>query len=96
MDKALKALAVYDIGKPLVVEEIFPLSCSVGDLDQFMSGSKGRVSGWIGFYWGKTIEEHKQEKGSIADGMALGWLEFFVKKTPEQLVKGKNRTTDMN
>ena len=83
--KALKALEVYDIGKPVVIEEMFPLSCSVGDLDQFIDGSKAHATGWIGFYWGKTIDEYKKEKGSIADGMALGWLEYFRKKTPDIL-----------
>jgi hypothetical protein len=91
VDRALRALRVYEVGKPIVVEEIFPLSCSVGELDQFMKGSKAIVSGWIGFYWGKTIEEYKQEKGSIADGMALGWLEFFVKKTAELKLKTADR-----
>ena len=81
--KALKALEVYDIGKPLVIEEMFPLSCPVEDLDRFIDGSKAHATGWIGFYWGKTIDEYKKEKGSIADGMALGWLEYFVKKTPD-------------
>lgn len=83
--KALNALAVYDIGKPIVIEEMFPLSCSVAELDQFIDGSKSRATGWIGFYWGKTIAEYRQPGGSIADAMALGWLEYFVKKTPEIL-----------
>ena len=83
VDKALTALGVYNIGKPMVIEEMFPLSCSVAELDQFIDGSKPMVSGWIGFYWGKTIEEYRREKGSIADAMAAGWLEYFAKKTPE-------------
>ena len=32
--------------------------------------------------WGKTIAEYKREKRSIADSMALDWLEYFVRKTP--------------
>ena len=36
VDRALDALAVYDIGKPLVIEEIFPLSCSLEELDEFI------------------------------------------------------------
>lgn len=83
VDKALRALEVYNIGKPIVIEEMFPLNCSVTDLDQFMKGSPKLVSGWFGFYWGKTIEEYKRQKGSIADAITLGWLEFFVRKTPE-------------
>jgi hypothetical protein len=83
--KALKALEVYDIGKPIVIEEMFPLSCSVTDLGQFIDGSQAWATGWIGFYWGKTIDEYKKEKGSIADGMALDWLEYFRRKTPDIL-----------
>jgi len=83
VDKALKALAVYDIGKPIVVEETFPLSCSVGELDQFIEGSKKVAAGWISFYWGKTIAEYRQNKRSIADDLMLDWLEYFVKKSPE-------------
>ena len=83
--KALKALEVYDIGKPIIIEEMFPLSCSVTDLDQFIDRSRPRATGWLGFYWGKTIDEYKKEKGSIADGMALDWLEYFRKKTPDIL-----------
>ena len=80
--KALTALAVYDIGKPMVIEEMFPLSCSVPELDQFVEGSRPLVDGWIGFYWGKTIPEYRAAKGSISDGMALGWLDYFAQKAP--------------
>jgi endo-1,4-beta-mannosidase len=50
VDKALTALAVYDIGKPLVVEETFPLSCSLEELDGFLKRSKSRVEGYASFY----------------------------------------------
>jgi Cellulase (glycosyl hydrolase family 5) len=83
VDKALKALAVYDIGKPIVIEEIFPLSCSVEELDRFIEGSKTLAAGWISFYWGKTISEYEQEKKrGIADDITLHWLQYFVKKAP--------------
>jgi hypothetical protein len=85
--KALKALAVYDIGKPIVIEEMFPLSCSTQQLDEFIDGSRKLATGWIGFYWGKSLEEYAKQKSSIAEGMAEGWLKYFVKKTPEILHK---------
>jgi cellulase (glycosyl hydrolase family 5) len=81
--KALKALAVYDIGKPIVIEEMFPLSCSLRELDQFIDGSRPLATGWIGFYWGKTIDEYKTGKGTISDSITREWLEYFSKKTPE-------------
>lgn len=85
VDKALTALAVYDIGKPIVIEEMFPLSCSVTELDQFIDGSRSLATGWLGFYWGKTMAEFQGEKRSIADAMTADWLEYFMRKTPEIL-----------
>ncbi len=82
VEKALAALRVYDIGKPMVIEELFPLNCSIAELEQFIDGSKAIASGWIGFYWGKTIAEYKQEQGSIADSLIRDWLEYFQQKTP--------------
>ena len=44
VDKALAAMAVYDIGKPLVIEETFPLSCSIGEMDDFLKRAKPRTA----------------------------------------------------
>lgn len=85
VDQALKALAVYDVGKPIVIEEMFPLSCSLEDLAQFIDRSSPPATGWISFYWGATIAEYKQPKGSIADAITATWLEYFSKKAPEIL-----------
>ncbi|HVV01521.1 MAG TPA: cellulase family glycosylhydrolase [Verrucomicrobiae bacterium] len=81
--RALKALAAYELGKPIVVEEMFPLSCSIAELDRFIDGSKGIASGWISFYWGKTIREYQKEKRGIPDQVLMEWLENFKKKAPE-------------
>ena len=81
--QALAALAAYHTGKPMVIEELFPLNCSVAELDAFIEGSKATATGWLGFYWGKTIADYKRQKGSIGDALTLEWLEYFVKKTPE-------------
>jgi hypothetical protein len=82
VDKALQALAVYEIGKPIVIEEMFPLNCSIEELEQFIDGSRNLASGWIGFYWGKTIAELKGGDGGIAAEMTLKWLEYFQRKAP--------------
>src|SRR5262249_40105553 len=81
--KALTALAVYDIGKPIVIEEIFPLNCSIAELDQFIDGSRRLANGWLGFYWGRTISEYKAGSTSIGNSLAFDWLQYFVRKTPE-------------
>ncbi|OPZ19810.1 MAG: Cellulase (glycosyl hydrolase family 5) [candidate division BRC1 bacterium ADurb.BinA364] len=84
VDKALQALKVYDIGKPLVVEEMFPLACGLEELNAFIDGSRDFVDGYIGFYWGKTIEEYaSEEKLDIGGAIMKGWLEYFQAKAPE-------------
>lgn len=78
---ALTALDTYRVGKPIVVEEMFPLECSVDELDAFVEGSRGTVEGWIGFYWGKTIAEYAREKPTPAADLTRRWLEYFRDKS---------------
>jgi hypothetical protein len=85
VDRALKALAAYDVGKPLVVEEMFPLKCGVEELDVFIDGSRPVVDGWIGFYWGRRPAEYAAEQGDVADALTRNWLTYFRDKTPEIL-----------
>ncbi len=82
IEKALKALRTYDIGKPLVIEEMFPLACSVEELDAFIEGSRDIASGWIGFYWGQTIEETRDDSKGIASAITRTWLEYARDKAP--------------
>lgn len=79
VDKALTALAVYDIGKPLIVEEMFPLKCSLDELEVFIDSSRSTADGWLGFYWGKTPEESRRS-GTLSDAVTAAWLEFFENK----------------
>ena len=85
VEKALKALAVYEVGKPLVVEEMFPLSCGIEELDAFIDGSRNIADGWISFYWGKSIEDYARGDLDIAGAIIKSWLEHFSAKTPEIL-----------
>ncbi len=82
VEKTLAALAVYDIGKPLVVEETFPLNCSLEELDAFVDGAGPRVDGWISHYFGHSIEEHA--KGAQPGGkLTAGFLEYWKDKGAE-------------
>ena len=66
-------------GKPVVIEETFPLKCPPADLREFLRRSRGRAAGWIGFYWGKTLEEYRRSEG-LSSAITAGWLEFFARK----------------
>jgi hypothetical protein len=76
VEESLVALRVYDVGKPLVIEEIFPLGASIEKTGEFIDRSRPFVDGWISFYWGKTIEENEQ-KGDIVGKLMSQWLTRF-------------------
>ncbi|MFW6106639.1 MAG: cellulase family glycosylhydrolase [bacterium] len=77
--KAIEAVAVYDLGKPLVIEETFPLACSLEELDEFVEGTKDQVDGWISHYFGHTIAEH--EAGAEPAGPHVAaFLEYWRDK----------------
>lgn len=83
VDWALEALGKYKSGKPLVVEELFPLKCSTDELGQFIDRSRPVADGWIGFYWGETIDEYATDKPDIGKAITKEWLKFFRAKAEE-------------
>jgi len=89
VDKALNALSAYDIGKPLVIEEMFPLQCGIEELAAFIDASRSFVDGHIGFYWGKTIDQY-DEKSDIPSALTKSWLKYFRDSNPQK------KTGDIN
>ena len=79
VDKALRALSVYDVGKPLVVEETFPLRCSAEELEMFIETSRDRVDGWVSFYWGKTPTELRDIEDDLGAHITADWVERFAR-----------------
>jgi hypothetical protein len=86
-DEAMESLRVCAIGKPVVIEETFPLSCDPAQLEQFFRASREVACGWIGHYDGQTLEELDALEGS---GQLKGspvvyreWLRLFVRLKPE-------------
>ena len=78
LDEAMETLKGFAAaGKPVVIEEIFPLRCDADELRRFINQSRQYASGWIGFYWGTTPEEYRQKDGTIAEAITLSWLEMF-------------------
>jgi hypothetical protein len=77
--EALETLAGFAVGKPVLIEETFPLACSPKELEEFIDGSQKYAAGWIGFYWGRSPEELRQSN-TVSDVLTLGWLELFQRK----------------
>jgi dienelactone hydrolase len=77
----LKLLQGFGVRKPVVIEEIFPLSCTAPELRQFLESSRREAAGWIGFYWGQTPAELSQST-SIGDALTAAWLKLFQEMNP--------------
>jgi hypothetical protein len=79
--EAVETLRGFAVGKPVVVEETFPLRCSLAEFGEFLRASEASAAGWIGFYWGRTPAECRAS-GGLRDALMLGWLEFFQRRAP--------------
>jgi len=80
LQESLDILKAFAVGKPVVIEETFPMHCTVDELREFLTKSEGHAQGWIGFYWGKTLEECRKS-GEWSDAFMVGWLELFQQMT---------------
>jgi len=85
--EALESLRRFAVGKPVVIEEIFPLSCGVAELEDFMRASREFACGWIGHYDGATPAEldarEREGKLTVAQAAYRDWLRLFVRLKPE-------------
>lgn len=81
IQESLDTLKGFAAGKPVVIEEIFPLHCSMDEFRCFFKESASIAAGWIGFYWGMTIEECRKS-AELKDKFVLDWLEFFLASNP--------------
>jgi hypothetical protein len=81
VDDAIETLKAFGAaGKPVLIEETFPLNCSMDDFQRFVERSEEHAAGWIGFYWGKTPDELSRET-TIGDAIMLEWLRFFQERS---------------
>ncbi|MFO0878337.1 MAG: DUF6807 family protein [Gemmataceae bacterium] len=82
LDEASKTLAGFAVGKPIVVEETFPLACSAQELDSFIERHRASVAGWISFYWGKDLDALRRSR-KLGDAILLDWLGRFERRGRE-------------
>ncbi len=88
LDEAIETVKGFAaFGKPVVIEETFVLKCGADELSDFIDRSRAHVTGWIGFYWGKTPQEYRPPK-TLPEAFALSWLELFQQKR-DQILAGE-------
>ena len=81
MNDANVHLDSYQLGKPLVVSEIFPLLCTMDELAQFIAASQSRVQGWLGFYWGQPASRI-DAASSVTNASTCDWQAYFRARAP--------------
>ncbi len=81
--ESIDLLKGFCVGKPVVIEETYPMHCPVDELGDFLLKSEPHAAGWIGFYWGKTIDECRKS-GTWADELMVGWLQLFGSMTNQE------------
>ena len=83
----LECLRHFAVGKPVVIEETFPLTCSAAELENFLRASRPFACGWLGHYDGQPMAElealQKAGKLSIPQSIYLAWQQLFVRLKPE-------------
>jgi hypothetical protein len=80
VDAAIETLKGFAAGKPVVVEETFPLKCSGEELESFMDRAALLAAGWVSFYWGTSPEELRKSQ-ALADSLLLDWLTRFERRS---------------
>ena len=81
-EEFIKQIKASYVGKPLVVEEFFPLVPLDKLYVNFIKPANKYVNGWISYYWGKPISELKSSD-KISDQMTAGWLKYFSENKVE-------------
>ena len=86
MKEALETLEAYAaFGKPVVIEETFPLKCDLESFREFLTKAQSFAAGGISFYWGAPQEGNAQANNPLAAAITAKWLEMFRELTPTVL-----------
>jgi hypothetical protein len=83
----LECLRQFAVGKPVVIEETFPLTCSAAELEAFLRASRPYACGWLGHYEGHSLADfdalQKAGKLTVPQSIYQAWLQLFVRLKPE-------------
>jgi hypothetical protein len=71
----VETLKGFQVGKPLIVEETFPLRCAPEELIKFIDEQRDQTSGWVSFYWGRPAKDYGDK--TIGEAITADWLRRF-------------------
>ncbi len=83
----LECLRQFAAGKPVIIEETFPLTCTIIELETFLRASREIACGWVGHYDGAPPGEldalEHARKLTLPQAVYRSWQQLFVRLTPE-------------
>ncbi len=82
LESELKALDTYQLGKPLLIEETFPLGCNQEEFETFQKQAGLKVDGWMSHYFGATPQEHRDGAEPAGNAVA-NFLEYWGRTAPQ-------------
>lgn len=80
---AIDSLRRYQVGKPIVVEETFPMKCSPTEWRDFLELSRGIAQGWLGQYWSLSPQDLEGSKDTV-HGLLRGQFEVMQRLNPNR------------
>ncbi len=87
LNLAMDVLRRCAVGKPVVIEETFPLFCTAVPERRFLLASRGIACGWMGFYDGLTLQDyHKlalEHRLTISEAIYRTFEQMFVQLKPD-------------
>lgn len=90
-EEALDCLKKFAVGKPVVIEETFPLSCTPKELKEFLLASRPLATGWIGHYDGYPPQHYEKleqdKKITFEQAVWFAWLKLFQELKPDMIGK---------
>ncbi len=84
VDVALDSLARYRKGKPVVVEETFPLNCTPAEYADFLRGSRDIASGWLAHFWSVTPVDVQGGADVASATLMMESLKVFQQLNPNR------------
>jgi hypothetical protein len=81
VEESLELLQGYDVGLPILIEEIFPIAIGTEEYRRFLDASRAIAEGWLSFYWGESAEDLRNSDEPLA-GLALDAIDALAELRP--------------
>ena len=83
VDVAIDSLRRYQVGKPILIEETFPMKGSPTEWRDFLERSRGIAQGWLGLYWSLSPQDLEGSK-DVVHSLLRGQFEVLQRLDPNR------------